>query len=54
MARSQARDPTLSAATPSPRRLVADARGTVPLRIAPLVIIGLILLVMAMLAATTL
>jgi hypothetical protein len=36
------------------RRLTPDSRGAVPLRIAPLVIIALILLVMAMLAATTL
>jgi hypothetical protein len=35
-------------------QLTVDRRGAVPLRIAPLVIIGLILLVMAILAATTL
>jgi hypothetical protein len=35
-------------------QLTMDPRGAVPLRIAPLVIIGLILLVMAILAATTL
>jgi hypothetical protein len=34
--------------------LTPNSRGAVPLRIAPLVIIALILLVMAMLAATTL
>jgi len=39
---------------PVPRGLGRDRRGSVPLRIAPLVIIGLVLLVMAMLAATTL
>ncbi|HKL30167.1 MAG TPA: hypothetical protein VJ898_12995 [Natrialbaceae archaeon] len=54
MARLQARRSEASTATPPARRLVPDARGAVPLRIAPLVIIGLILLVMAMLAATTL
>jgi hypothetical protein len=40
----------------APRRQLSirDRRGSVPLRIAPLIIIGLILLVMSMLAATTL
>jgi hypothetical protein len=50
----RSRTKTGTETAPAPRVLRRDRRGSVPLRIAPLVIIGLVLLVMAMLAATTL
>lgn len=38
----------------APTGLKGDRRGSVPLRIAPLIVVGLILVVMAVIGATTL